>query len=335
MIARPRNGTAAALLVGALASASPSLAQEYGADFARFMGAGEDRLEYSASAMPAAPGAPGAVKQEARGSAVVSRGEKDAWTVSARAGELALSRSPRLPDGGPEVPSKLWDLSGGLSYERELGERRRWGASAGVGSASDEPFRGMRETSVLATARYQIPSGERNAWIFLLNYSNNRPFLNNVPLPGFAYLIRGADDRFFALLGFPFIVVRAKPDADTALTFSFFGGASYAGEIARRVRGPLSLYVRGERVPQQWLRAGRASATDRLVFDFKDLRVGARAPLGSGLSADVSAGRAFDRSFYEGRDAGGFRGDRTALADCWLVQAKLAWRWGAPDRRRE
>ena len=78
---------------------------------------------------------------------------------------------------------------------RSLGDRRGWGAGASVGSASDVPFHSIHETIFSAAARYEIPSKERNSWVFLLNYSNNRTFLNNVPLPGVALPMRRKKPR--------------------------------------------------------------------------------------------------------------------------------------------
>lgn len=318
-------------LLGVLLAAAPACAQEHGAGLARFMGAGGDSVRYSASGQPGVAGAPAVFRHRLEGSGSLPDGSSGTWTVDGRAGQLALGR-PRvvIPDTGVFVPRRLWDLRAGAGYARRLGERRRWGANVSLGSASDEPFLAWREDQLSASAFYQLPSRRRNSWLLLLNYSNNRPFLNDVPLPGFAYVFDDREDRVSGIVGFPFAFVRWRPDDAWTLSAGLFGGAAWSLEAARRL-GPAAFYARVERSPLQWLRHDRASATDRLVFDSKDARLGARLG-GRGLSLDVSAGRVFDRRFFEARDASRRHASYASLPADWLLEASAAWRWG--ERRR-
>lgn len=317
----------AALLCSCAAAAS---AQEYGAGFARFLGYNEDHARYS-SAEEFGDRGPFLWRQDVDASQTVYRSTPDAWTVNGRAGELDLGSEPViLPQSGAVVPEQLWRLQGGTNYTRELGDRRRWGASASLGSASDRPFLTWRDDELSASAYYQMPSRERNSWIFLLNYSNNRPFANNIPLPGFAYVIDDPSHRLNAIVGFPFAYARWRPDEKWTLSAGVFGGASYSAEASRKLDQRLSLYARFERTPLQWLRAGRADDSDRLIFDSKTAVAGLRAALGRGFSLEASAGRAFDRSFYEARDASHSGGvARADLADAVVLQTALSCRWGA------
>ena len=52
----------------------------------------------------------------------------------------------------------------------------------------------------------------------------------------------------------------------------------------------------------------------------------AQALLGGGLGLDVSAGRAYARQFFEGRDALSRGVSKTNLPDCWIAGARLTWR---------
>jgi hypothetical protein len=309
--------------------AATAAAQEYGAGFGRFMGHNEDRARYSASEQFGDRG-PFLWRQEAEASQTVYRSSPDVWTVSGRAGELGLGAPPVvLPQSGVVVPTHLWHLQGGGGYTHEIGDRRRWGASAALGSASDRPFLTWRDDQAQASAYYQMPSRERNSWIFLLNYSNNRSFANNVPLPGFAYVIDDPKHRLNAIVGFPFLFARWRADDDWTLSAGVFGGASYFFETSRRLSEPVSLYARFERTPQQWLRAGRTESRDRLIFDSKSAVLGMRAKLAPQLSLEASAGRVFDRRFFESRDASHSGGIAKAdLANATVLQTALAWRWG-------
>ena len=310
----------------AAALAAPCLAQERGAGLAALLGRAEPGLEARLAASPAeSGGTPSMVSEEAHGSYVVSRSSSDEWTVIGKAGELELGRTPVvIPGSGFTVPTKLWDFSGGANFSRRLGDRRGWGFGAGVGSASDAPFRSLHETIFSAAARYELPSGERNSWVLLLNYSNNRTFLNNVPLPGVAYVVRDPASGLTAAFGFPFAMIRWKADEDWTLSASVFGGASWSLEADRRLR-PATLYARLERQPRQWLRAERADDSNRLIEDEKDIRVGARAPLGARFGLDGAVGWSFDRRFSEARDANR-SAPRFALRNAAIASVALSWR---------
>jgi hypothetical protein len=306
--------------------AASAAAQERGSGLAALLGRAEPGAEARVTALPGERGGtPGMIAEEARGSYVVSRSSSDEWTAIGKAGELELGRTPVvIPQSGFIVPAKLWDVSGGGNFSRRLGDRRGWGLGASVGSSSDVLFHSIHETNVSAAARWEMPSGERNSWLFLLNYSNNRTFLNNVPLPGFAYVLREPANGFTAVVGFPFALIRYAPDPDWTLSASVFGGANYSLEAARRMK-PAIVYARLQREPRQWMRAGRADSSNRLIYDEKDVRLGARAPLGGRFGLDGSLGWSFDRRFSEARDANR-SAPRFALRNAAVASVALSWR---------
>ncbi|MBK9430004.1 MAG: hypothetical protein IPN65_05845 [Elusimicrobia bacterium] len=316
-------------LVGALAivlSALPADAQDGGFGAGGFFSSSEDRAGYSMSLTPARAGAPRMLRHEADGSFIVKRSGSDAWSVSAHAGELELSASPVVPGTGLTIPSKLWSVQAGGAFARRIGERRRWGASLGLGSASDEPFNSIRETEVKAMAYREFPSRERNSWLLFLAYSNNRSFLNNIPFPGVAYVVREPVPGLHATVGLPFILLSYQPGKNWRLALSAFGPTNISAEGARRLGSSAWAYARFERNPSQWLRAGRENLSDRLIFDRQGPRLGVRSPLGGGVSADLSAGLDFRRRFYESKDANRSGVPKAELPNAWIGLLRLSWR---------
>ena len=75
-----------------------------------------------------------------------------------------------LPDSRKPYPSELWNAQMGLMYLRNLNDDRMIGGGVNVGSASDHPFASLREMNVSMNAMYRLPSGEHNAWLFMLMY---------------------------------------------------------------------------------------------------------------------------------------------------------------------
>ena len=316
-------------LVGGLAivlSALPADAQDGGFGAGGFLSPSEDKSGYSMSLTPARAGAPRIFRHDADGSFVVKRSSSDAWSASVRMGELEMSASPVVPGTGLTIPSKLWAAQGGGAFARRISERRRWGASLGVGSASDEPFNSIRETEVKATVYREFPSHERNSWLLFLAYSNNRSFLNNIPFPGIAYVVREPVPGLHATVGLPFILLSYQPGKNWRLALSAFGPTNISTEGALRLGSLAWAYARFERNPSQWLRASRENLSDRLIFDRQEARLGVRSPLGGGVSVDVSAGLDFRRRFYESKDANRSGIPKAELSDTWIGLLRLSWR---------
>jgi hypothetical protein len=285
-----------------------------------------DSVQGSFSAMPGGRGAPDIISDSLRGTYALWSSSADSVSLTGRAGEVQLGSLPVVLPSGVPVPEKLWNVDASAAYSHSLGERRGYGLNLGLGSASDDLFHSIHETDIRASLFYRLPSLSYNSWLFLLSYSNNRTFFNNIPLPGVAYLLHDPDHRLDAVIGFPFLSVRWRPDDDWTLSAALAGGVDLSAEAQRRLSERLGAYARVERQAQQWLRAGRADDTDRLVFEDADARLGLRTKLGRGWGLDVSAGRAFGRSFFEAHDALSRGTAKTSLSDCWIFDARLSWR---------
>ena len=161
-------------------------------------------LDYQLWASPDhANGAPSLLDQRESGRFIVSRTASDTWAVNERFGHLGLGEPLAIPQTSFSVPQDLWSLDAGASYNHHLANGRDFGLNFGIGSDSDHPFYSMHETVFRAGLNYRVPSGDKNAWLFFLNYSNNRHFLNNVPLPGFGYFFKADEDKLQGIVGFP------------------------------------------------------------------------------------------------------------------------------------
>ncbi|MCR4296245.1 MAG: hypothetical protein NUW21_11975 [Elusimicrobia bacterium] len=289
-----------------------------------------DSAAYSFEAVPGGPGGPAITDQSLQGTLLLTRERKQErqWSAGARAGRFETERPVALPSGRGEIPHLLWTLEAGLGYHRRLGERRAWGGRVSVGSASDRPFDSIQEAEFRAAAFYTAPSKESNAWLFFLNYSNNSTFLNGVPFPGLAYSWRRPKEGWQVTAGFPFIAASYQPDADWSLRASLFGAVNFDVEAERRAWRDLKLYAAFQRRPRQWLRADRRESRDRLVYDSMEARLGLRCPVVEIADVDLSAGRSFNRRFFEARDASRSPSERTAFGPAWIFKAALTARIG-------
>ncbi len=92
----------------------------------------------------------------------------------------------------------------------DVSGRKRFLTEVGLTSPSDRPFYSLDEINLnltMAIAPNENPARKKeNYWIFLMNYSNNRSFLPNIPLPAATYVITTQNGWVYSL-GAPFLSV--------------------------------------------------------------------------------------------------------------------------------
>lgn len=265
--------------------------------------------------------------QRETGRFIAAKSETDTWSVNERVAHLDVGAPLAIPQTATRVPQELWALEGGIAYNHDFTPRRALGLAFNVGSDSNKPFYSIHETVFRATASYRLPSKERNAWLFFLNYSNNRHFLNNIPLPGVGYFFVTDNNKLEGLVGFPFVALRYTPVPKWSGQVSIFGPRNVNAEINRQIVGAVHLYTAFQWNAEEWFLADRVNTSDRLFFDKKRAALGVRVPLSRGLLVDLSGGRQFDQRFFV-HDSSSYRDVPTAgLRPTWFMQAKLTHRF--------
>jgi len=307
---------------------SPGLPQGSGAEYGYRYGPGLRTDPRS--------GDPQLTGHDARVFSTVYRDDRQAWMVSQSAGLLKLSDAPQIPSKSWPIPDTLWDIQSGLTYKRLAPAGREWTANLTVGSASDKPYNSLRETTVRLGGIYRVPSGEHNAWLFLLDYSNHRGFLNNIVLPGVLYAWGDRTRPLQVVVGFPVLAVNWKPTEDWSAGMSLFGPRRFSLEVARRVVGPVRVYAGFDRVQDEWLRANRDDVKNRLVNYYSKWAVGVRSPLVGSFSVDLSGGREFNRSWFENHSSAkqDHSIDRVDLPGTWYGLLSVSWRTGFQPKPR-
>lgn len=213
---------------------------------------------------------------------------------------LRFSYSDTRLNFDPEVSGlpNLAAVEFGLGYSRPLTPNSNWGLSAKFGSASDRIFSGPDVTATNITATWVRPKEDDGQWIWLLNYSNNRPFWNEIPLPGFAY-IYSPNSEFQGVFGFPFAFFQWKFRPNwgwnvvSVLPWHLKTSVSY--DLL-----PFTPITAGLDISHQtFFRAERADRAERIFFEERKLFIGLRSPLTKWLMADLEIGRAYQRRAFE------------------------------------
>lgn len=193
--------------------------------------------------------------------------------------------------------SELYDLQFGLGFTKALDEQRLWSVSARYGSASDRPFADATVSTLGATAFYSYPSDETGRWLLLVDYSNNRPILNEIPLPGFAYFYTPSKN-FRGVFGAPFVSINWgfadnwSLDAFTLVPWVLKSSVSYKITEFAKVYGGFDFSQ------VTYYLHGRTNREDRLFYDEKKIFLGIKSPLSRSIMAEFEAGHAFDRRFF-------------------------------------
>lgn len=191
----------------------------------------------------------------------------------------------------------FYNIQGSVGYRRMYDDNRFGFVSLSYGSASDRPFKSSRDNTL--SANYIHKFNER--WFGVANYSNNRTFLNNVPLPGFFYVKEMTKEKAL-IFGFP-IVYWMTPLSNN---WSF----RYLGILPWTHRAKLLYtkykfflpYIGYEQAPQTYFRDDRESKRDRFFWFERRVGLGVEGGFPRGFRYDLFSGLAFDRQFFEARN---------------------------------
>ncbi len=206
------------------------------------------------------------------------------------------ARALELKNDIRAVPD-FYNIQFGGSYRRRLDHQRSLGLSVSYGSSSNDPFQAGRDNTILVNGIYKLDE----KWVLLGNYSNNRTFLNNVPLPGFLYVQKQSREES-VILGFPFISV-LKPFTDGIFSLKYIGILPYNHKL-RVLFNQLTWfkpYVGLEQDLMVFFETERESRNQRTFWLERKAVVGIEKSFGPFLKLDFQLGNSFDREYFSAR----------------------------------
>lgn len=206
----------------------------------------------------------------------VSQGETQAYALQVRGSRLTLDKDHMT--GPARVPRDLGSISVGPFFRLKLDSGDFVAGDVQLGRAGSTFRSDETATTLSANIFWARKKDEGDGqWVYLLNYSNSRSTLNNVPLPGFAY-VKGfkteATQGFWAAgAPFFFVMLRSQPwSFSTLLTpFTSFieGGYSFLG--------PFGMFARFGWAPQGFKVNG--GPAERILYEEFRTQLGVRGPI--------------------------------------------------------
>lgn len=197
------------------------------------------------------------------------------------------------------VPN-YYNIQFGASYRHYFDNDKSLGIMASLGSSSDEPFKNGRDGTILINSTYQL----NEKWVILGNYSNNRTFLNNVPIPGFIYVQKQSREET-VMLGFPFIYF-LKPFYKDKFSVKFIGILPYNHKfrILYNKMQFVKPYVGIEQGPLVFFDSDRSSEDVRTFWFERKAALGFEKSFGPFLKIDFQVGNSFDREYFNAKSFG-------------------------------
>ena len=264
------------------------------------------RADYRLTVMPEqpVPGQPaelGWLQHDVTADLPVHQGTADEWGVSFRLRKQEFETGAVFPQSGEPFPDDLWNVRLGTNYRHRFDSGWIAGAVLTVGSPSDKPFHSGSELDISVTGVLRVPRGERDAWLFFLNYGSNREFLPHVPIPGVGYHYQPSD-RFSAVITTGFVSLRYQPVEPLTLTATYTAVRTVDVRATYQIFRPVRIWAGFDWTNDRFLLANRSDDDDRLFYYEKRVRVGLIVGLARQLYVELTGGYTFDRFYFVGED---------------------------------
>jgi hypothetical protein len=193
------------------------------------------------------------------------------------------------------------------------------------GAESDSLFESSRNSSFGANYVYAFPKRKVSRWILFVNYSNNRTFLNNIPLPAVGY-IYNPEPGISMAFGVPFVFLNWI-DFPYHMTSFALTPSQISLDTAHELTGYIRWFVAGSYTARSYLHVNRLDEDDRLYLREGQLELGLRGPLSKILSLQIGLGGSFEKRLYEAESAFSSGNDKLELDDELFVRALTTLRF--------
>ncbi len=240
--------------------------------------------------------------------------EKSELALTTGLSVLDIATTARLTNAAADLPDQLWNPYFGGFYRKTLDEGKMAGALLKISSPSDKPFESAHEIAVDASAFLRVPDGQHSAWYYFLDISNNREFLNNIPLPGLGYFQQHSQS-LQTMLGAPISSLRWTPCEKLTVEAMYLWLRTIHAKVTYQLSKHLKIYSGFDWLNQRYLRAGRGNNDDRLFYYEKRIVAGIDLALSENIHLDINGGYSFDRFFFEGSDYSDRDKNRISLTD--------------------
>ena len=214
-----------------------------------------------------------------------------------------------------EPTPDLYNHQYGLTWAHQTDENTSWSFGGIYGSASNKPFEGTDVTAIDTTLTKSEKISETASWLYFVNYSNNRALLNNIPIPGFAYVFKNVEKTRGGAIGLPFFSYWWMPTPKLFTSIFVMLPSNAQWQAGYLLWGPFQALVKLEYGQQVYMRSNRQRSEDRIFYDVKKAATSIKTYLGASTYLEIEVAKIFDRYLYDGKSNIELRSDRMHLPD--------------------
>jgi hypothetical protein len=194
-------------------------------------------------------------------------------------------------------------------YRAQLDGGRMIGGGVSLGSASDHPFASLQDSYVNMNAMYCTPSGEHNAWMFMLMYSPMGEISYPLPLVSYSH---NPSDQLHANIGLPFIL-SYKPTDRWNLEASYMLIDMVRVKATYKIADRVTVFVGYDSLNDAYKLRDRTNDDDRFFLYNQRATIGLSLPVTKWLTAELDGGYAFRRYSLIGQQWTSAKTDRVDL----------------------
>jgi len=250
----------------------------------------------------------------------VYQNDKLSTSVFAKTQELHIAS---LPTNTIVAGNDFYDQQYGFKISYLEDADNTWHLNSSYGSASDKPFQNTDVSALSVTLIRKHTIDPTSSWTLFLNYSNNRSFLNHVPLPGFAYAFTNDNRTQGWVLGFPFSLWWARPAEKVSTTLFVLLPATAKFTLGYTVKPPYQINFKLQLGQEMYNLVDRREKDIRFYYETKKIAVGLKTILAPQTFFEIDLGKIFSRSIYDGRSPLNLTSDRVHLEDEWQLMAAV------------
>lgn len=261
----------------------------------------------------------GALYQDQREAGVfvdqkIFKNEKQRISLSSRYRELRI-------DHNNVLPKSYETFEGGLQYTRYLEDKKFWSVQTRIGSESDKIFANKEVNTLTANFLYRASP----KWLFLANYSNNRSFLNNIPLPSVMYIHTMSREKV-VLLGLPFLFIKSPLGNNFSYSLSSFIPYNHNLVVHYQAHRFIELGLGIKQNIQTFMRSDRENRDDRVYLRRRSVFLEVKSGLSRKAEIHFKTGHAFGMQLSESESYSDSDRVLTELEDGFFAQIQLDYR---------
>ena len=226
----------------------------------------------------------------------VSESENSKFAIAPSLSADEYDTTSHIPVTNESVPSTLWNPSVTAVYSHTY-DKDSLSTAFTISSPSNRPYANWDVLGLNSHLVYRTPSGDKNQWLLMAQWSNTRNYLNWIPLPGVAYLWNQSDS-FKAVIGIPFLGIWVSPFDKFSIS-AFFSVLSFAHVRAEYAINMMTkIYTQYRVDTKSYMLFDRDNIKDRLFNEETTLSGGIIFPVKKMASLDLGGGYAFKRRMF-------------------------------------